>query len=89
MSSNDDNLKNSDHDDGDNDDGCDDDGYDDGGYDDDGCDDGGYDDGDLEIVSLLKHKQLTASLVRLVPAVGQLVAPTDHHRHVIGYVIGW
>ena len=70
MSSNDDNLKNSDHDDGDNDDGCDDD---------------GYDDGDLEIVSLLEHEQLTASLVRLVPAVGQLVAPTDHHRHVIGW----
>ena len=47
---------------------------DDGGYDD-GDDDGGYNDGDLEIVSLLEHEELAASLVRLVPAVGKLVAP--------------
>ena len=36
---------------------------------------------DLEIVSLLKHKQLAPSLVWLVPAVRQLVAPTNHHDH--------
>ena len=33
----------------------------------------------LEIVSLLKDQQLTSSLVRLVSAVGQLVAPGGNY----------
>ena len=57
---------------------------DDGGGDDDDGDDDDGDDDDLEIVSLLEHKQLAASLVRLVPAVRQLVAPQDQHQKMFG-----